>query len=205
MQPEAGRQRQPGYTPSDMKITSLLLLAVLPSFGQAPVFEIRPVDSKILFEVRSSVKLAGVFNKWEGTLKFTSNKAVSGRLEIKIDAASVNLGSSVKEKTLRGEDFFDVKKNPTISFVSNKVVPVDENRYRIEGTFTIRGVSKPEVLNLTVQRAADGQGGRIQGTMAFDRRDYGMNHGIPFIKIADRVEVTVDLVGRRISGPPIQN
>jgi hypothetical protein len=39
--------------------------------------------------------------------------------------------------------------------------------------------------------------------MAFDRKDYGMNSGIPFIKIADRVEVTVNLKARRVSGPPV--
>ena len=39
--------------------------------------------------------------------------------------------------------------------------------------------------------------------MAFDRKDYGMTSGIPFIKIADRVEVTVDLNGKRVSGPPL--
>jgi polyisoprenoid-binding protein YceI len=45
--------------------------------------------------------------------------------------------------------------------------------------------------------------GSVVGTMAFDRKDFGMNKGIPLIKIADRVEVTVDLKGKRISGPPI--
>jgi hypothetical protein len=39
--------------------------------------------------------------------------------------------------------------------------------------------------------------------MAFDRKDYGMNSGIPFIKIADRVEVTINLHGKRVSGPPL--
>ena len=39
--------------------------------------------------------------------------------------------------------------------------------------------------------------------MAFDRKDYGMNSGIPFIKIADRVEVTVAIKGNRVSGPPL--
>jgi hypothetical protein len=39
--------------------------------------------------------------------------------------------------------------------------------------------------------------------MAFDRKDYGMNSGIPFIKIANRVEVTVSLKGNRVSGPPL--
>jgi hypothetical protein len=39
--------------------------------------------------------------------------------------------------------------------------------------------------------------------MAFDRKQYGMNSGIPFIKIADRVEVNVALKGKRVGGPPV--
>ena len=45
--------------------------------------------------------------------------------------------------------------------------------------------------------------GEIHGTMAFDRKDYGMTKGIPFVKIADTVEVTVDLKGKRVSGSPL--
>ena len=70
------------------------------------------------------------------------------------------------------------------------------------GVFTIRGVSKPETLTLTVSGKETGSGA-IKGTMAFDRKEYGMNSGIPFIKVADRVEVTIDLVGKRVSGPPL--
>ena len=43
----------------------------------------------------------------------------------------------------------------------------------------------------------------ITGTMAFDRKQYGMSSGIPFIKIANRVEVTVHLKAQRISGSPL--
>jgi hypothetical protein len=39
--------------------------------------------------------------------------------------------------------------------------------------------------------------------MAFDRKEFGMNSGIPFIRIADRVEVSVALTGKRVSGPPL--
>jgi polyisoprenoid-binding protein YceI len=45
--------------------------------------------------------------------------------------------------------------------------------------------------------------GTIKGAMAFDRKDYGMNKGIPLVKIADRVEVSVDLKVKRVSGPPL--
>ena len=55
---------------------------------------------------------------------------------------------------------------------------------------------------LTVTSAGTGSG-TIKGTMAFDRKDYGMNSGIPFIRIADRVEVTVDLKVKRVGGPPV--
>jgi polyisoprenoid-binding protein YceI len=63
-------------------------------------------------------------------------------------------------------------------------------------------VTKPETLTLTVSGEGTGSG-EIKGTMAFDRKDYGMNKGIPLVKIADRVEVTVDLVAKRTSGPPV--
>jgi polyisoprenoid-binding protein YceI len=68
--------------------------------------------------------------------------------------------------------------------------------------FTIRGVTKPEKLTVTVSGKGTGSGA-IKGTMAFDRKQYGMNSGIPFIKIADRVEVAVDLKANRVSGPPV--
>jgi polyisoprenoid-binding protein YceI len=72
----------------------------------------------------------------------------------------------------------------------------------LDGDFTIRGVSKPETLKLTVSGAGTGSG-EVNGTMAFDRKDYGMNKGIPFVRIADRVEVTVNLHAKRVSGPPV--
>jgi len=53
-----------------------------------------------------------------------------------------------------------------------------------------------------VEGAGTGSG-TIDGTMAFDRKQYGMNSGIPFIKIADRVQVSVKLKAVRVSGPPV--
>jgi hypothetical protein len=52
------------------------------------------------------------------------------------------------------------------------------------------------------EREGTGQG-EVKGMMAFDRLDYGMNKGIPFVTIADRVEVDVDLYGKKMSGPPL--
>ena len=96
-----------------------------------------------------------------------------------------------------------MKQTPVIRFLSKKIVQTSPTTFEVQGDFTIRGVSKPETLALTLSREGTAAG-EIKGTMAFDRKDYGMNSGIPFVKIADRVEVTVDIKAKRVSGPPVE-
>jgi len=189
-----------------MKLAVFCLLAtvVLPSVcrAQVPVFAITPEDSSIQFSVKASVALEGKFDKWDATLVFASTDATTGVLDIKIQADSVNTGSGMKDGKLKSKDFFDVKQDPLITFHSDKIVQTGPTTFDLPGTFTIRGVSKPETLTFKLVGRETG-GGEVKGTMAFDRKDYGMNSGIPFIKIADRVEVTVDLKAKRVSGPPV--
>jgi polyisoprenoid-binding protein YceI len=163
---------------------------------------INPEESKITFYVKASVALEGTFEKWDATLRFTSTDVTTGVLDIKIQANSVKTGSGMKDGKLKSKDFFDVQQDPLITFHSDKIVQTGPTTFDVPGTFTIRGVSKPETLTFTVTGKGTGSG-EIKGTMGFDRKDYGMNKGIPLVKIADRVEVTVDLKGKRVSGPPL--
>jgi polyisoprenoid-binding protein YceI len=185
-------------------ILGLFVLAVFPSLsrGQAPVFEITPVHSSIKFDVKASVDIAGKFDKWDASLIFTSPDETTGILEITIQTASVDTGSGMKNGKLKSKDFFDVEQNPLITFKSTKIVKTGHETYEVDGDFTIRGVSNPEKLTLTVSGKGTGSG-EIKGKMVFNRKDYGMNKGIPFIKIADHVDVTFHLKGRRVSGPPL--
>jgi polyisoprenoid-binding protein YceI len=180
----------------------LVILAMLPSLcrAQAPVFEVTPVTSTIKFDVKASVPIAGNFDKWDATLTFPSNDVTSGVLDIKIQAASVDTGSGMKDNKLKSKDFFDVQQSPLITFQSKKVVQTSPTTFDVTGDFSIRGVSRSETLKLVISGKGTGAG-TINGTMAFDRKDYGMNSGIPFIKIADRVEVSIDLKVRQVSGP----
>jgi polyisoprenoid-binding protein YceI len=89
-----------------------------------------------------------------------------------------------------------------ITFHSTKIVQTGPESFDVPGTFTLRGVSKPETLMLIIAGHGTGDG-TIKGMLVFDRRDFGFNKGISFIKIADRVEVTVELRGKRVSGPPL--
>jgi polyisoprenoid-binding protein YceI len=168
----------------------------------APVYKINPDASKITFFVKASISIDGTFDKWDASLTFTSGDASTGVLDVKIQAASVNTGSGFKDDKLRGDDFFDAKKDPYITFRSTKIVQTGPRTFDVPGTFTIRGVSKQETLAFTDDPEGKGTG-EIKGTMAFDRKEFGMNSGIPFIRIADRVEVTVDFKVKKVSGPPL--
>src|SRR5246127_2569960 len=172
-----------------------------PSYSQVPTYEFTPVESNIKFGGESSVSIQGVFEKWNTSIQFSSRDVRSATLDIEIEAGSVNTGSHMKDNKLKGKDFFNVKESPLITFKSTKIVQSGPNTFDVEGDFTIRGVTKTEKLTFT----SEGKGspsGSLDGTMAFDRKDYGMTSGIPFIRIANRVEVNVRLKWRQISGPP---
>jgi len=153
-----------------------------------------PVESSIKSNVEASVAIRGTFDKWDAILTFTSPYVTTGVLDLKIQAATVDTGSGLKNGALKGEDFFDVVQNPLITFRSTKIVQRGPDTFEVDGEFTTRGVTKPEKLAPAVSGNGTGSG-EIKGTMAFDRKDYGMSSRIPFITIADRVDVTVALKG----------
>jgi polyisoprenoid-binding protein YceI len=172
------------------------------SSGEAPVFKITPVASKVTFYVKASVKLEGTFGKWDATLVFRSRNASTGVLNIKIQAASVHTGSTYKDDQLKGEHCFDVTHYPYATFHSTKITQTSPNTFDVSGTFTLRGISKPAALTFTVNRDSGGATGRIKGVLSIDRRDFGLGGGVRFVTIADRVDITIDFRATRV-GPPL--
>jgi polyisoprenoid-binding protein YceI len=193
-------------TPSTIRfaVVCLLASAMFPSLSRAqvPVFKITTEDSSIKFAVKASIAVNGTFDKWDATLTYPSTDPTTGVLDIKIQADSVNTGSGMKNGKLKSKDFFNADQDPLITFLSKKIVQTGPTTFDVQGDFTIRGATKPQTLTLMVSGEGTGTGD-IRGTMVFDRKDYGMNKGIPFVHVGDSVDVTVDLHGKRISGPPL--
>ena len=171
------------------------------AWSQAPVYEITPVESSIKFDVESSVAIKGTFQKWDASLTFQTRELSTCVLEIRIQADSVDTGSGVKNGKLKGKDFFNAKEAPYITFRSTKIRQTGPTSFEVDGDFTIRGVTKKETLKVEDSGKGTPEG-TILGTMAFDRKEYGMNSGIPFIKIANRVQVNVNLKWKRVAGLP---
>jgi polyisoprenoid-binding protein YceI len=189
-------------------IMCLFALSFLPAGISAqaptdvPVFEISPTRSSIKFAVKASVSIAGRFDNWDAKLTFQSPDVTTGALEIKIQADSVDTGSGMKNGKLKGKDFFNSENNPEIMFRSTKFAQTSPNTIEVDGDFTIRGATKPEKLIMIVSHK-EGHMGEIEGKMNFNRKDYGMNKGIPFVRIGDHVDVTFNLKVKHVSGPQV--
>ena len=139
-----------------LAILCLLVSGLSPSMTQAPaspgipVIKITKEDSSIKFNVKASVAIDGTFDQWDATATMTSPDVETGVLDIKIQAASVNTGSGMKNGKLKGKDFFDAEHDPLITFHSTKIVQTGPNTLDYVGDFTIRGVTKPEKLTFTL-------------------------------------------------------
>jgi polyisoprenoid-binding protein YceI len=170
------------------------------SRAQVPVFSVTPTESSIRFSVKSSVAIVGKFDKWHAALKFDSPEVTSGGLWIDIEAATVDTGSGMKNNKLKGKDFFYVEQYPKITFHSTKLVQTSPTTFDVDGDFSIRGVTRQEKLKLTIPAKQTGED-EIQGVLVFNRKEYGMNKGIPFVRIEDHVQVRINLGVQQISGP----
>ena len=70
-----------------------------------------------------------------------------------------------------------MEKDPYITFHSTKITQTSPNTFDVAGTFTLRGIWKPESLTFTVDREAEGATGEIKGVLTIDRRDFGLGGG----------------------------
>ena len=176
------------------------MLALVCRAQDVPVSVISKEESSVKFSVKSSIPVAGTFDKWDATVTFSSPDVTTAVLDIKIQADSVNTGSGLKDKTMKGKDYFDVKHDPLITFHSTKITQTGPLTFDVDGDFTIHGVTKSEKLSLvlTVESKEEAE---IKGTMFFDRKEFGMDKNIPFVTVADRIEVIDDLKVKKVSGP----
>jgi polyisoprenoid-binding protein YceI len=88
------------------------------------------------------------FDKASGKI-IIDRKAKTGSVEVTIDTTSVNTGSAIFNEHIRGEDFLDTAKYPTATFVSNKFKFKGEQLVAVDGTLTLKGISKPVTLTVT--------------------------------------------------------
>src|SRR5215213_5587373 len=108
------------------------------------IYAIDPAHSRIGFVARHAMvtKVRGSFNEFEGNGYFDAEDPSTSRLELTIQAASIDTRNADRDGHLRSNDFFDMEQYPEITFASTSVEQVDPESYRVTGDLTIKGVTR---------------------------------------------------------------
>lgn len=169
--------------------------AKAPATQAARDYTIDVANSQITFFVGSSLgDVEGKFSQWTGTMKVGKpGVPETAKVTLVVQTKSMSSGSGIKDRTMKGKKFFDVENYPTITFTSTKVTAgAGTNQYVAAGDFTLRGVTRPVTMQVTLDR--DGKGnGQIFADLAFDRRDFGMTESVPLVRVSDSVRVKMDI------------
>lgn len=168
----------------------------------ADTYTIDGSHSDVSFQVRHIVsQVRGHFDTFEGTVVMDNETPENSSVNFTIDAASINTKNDDRDEHLRGEDFFEVKTYPQITFTSSSVRKVSEGQYQVVGTLTMHGVSKEMTLPVEFFGAAkDPWGGTRAGfgvSTTLDRKAYGINWNAALDQggfvLGDEIKIEINL------------
>ena len=163
-----------------LALVALSSLGLTPAASAAPeVFQIDKNHSMAGFKVRHLfTQVTGRFDDLSGTVTWDEAEPTKSSVELTIQAASINTSHEGRDEHLRSADFFDAVKYPTLTFKSTKIEKTDKaNMFKVHGDLTMRGVTKPVVIDLEVLGFGDVSGGRVAGfnaTTKINRQDFGI-------------------------------
>jgi polyisoprenoid-binding protein YceI len=144
-------------------------------------YAIDPTHSRIGFVARHAMvtKVRGSFNEFEGTGVFDAEDPAKSQLQLTIKAASIDTRNADRDGHLRGNDFFAMEQYPEITFVSTAVEQLDAESYRVTGDLTIKGVTKPVVVDFEYTGTAvdpfDNVRIGLEGKTTVNRKDWGIS------------------------------
>jgi polyisoprenoid-binding protein YceI len=157
-----------------------LSLAVATAASAAPAtWTIDQNHSEVGFSIRHFFsKVPGTFGKFSGAVVYDPQKPENSSVKAEIDPSSINTRNEKRDNHLRSEDFFDVAKFPTLTFVSTKVTAAGENKLKVDGNLTMHGVTKPVTLDVTFLGAGPSMNGEqrsgFEAITKVNRKDFGI-------------------------------
>ena len=177
----------------------MLALAALATIGAAPGSHRYQLDSA-RSTVNAKVSFLALGSKtarfpvMKGSIRITPERLDDIDLDVELDARALTASSKRDTDTLRGPDFFDVARHPTVSFSGQRMTMTGPVTARLDGTITARGISRPATLSITFRDPPATASGRdsvqLRATTAIDRRQFGMTaHGWA---VGKTVKITID-------------
>ncbi len=136
-------------------------------------------------------RTTGSFKEWQGTVLVDDSDVARSTVLVNVNTGSIQMMDSQQSEMLKDADFFDVAKFPRMTYVSSKVVRTGDRTLKVEGMITLRGITRPMMLDVSVtdrrpDAAAGARYARFRAEGSLKRSEFGM------VKYIDVVGDTVD-------------
>ena len=184
-----------------LALAAVIGAASLPAAAQS--WDIDASHSTVGFSVRhlmvSNVK--GAFGKFTAKVDGDPSDPARAKISATIEVASVDTRDVKRDEHLRSPDFFDAAKFPQMTFTSTKVEKTSATTAKVTGDLTLRGVTKPVVLDVEYTAPVKNPWGKMvagaSATGKINRKDFGVNWSKSLdgggLVVADEVTIQLDL------------
>jgi len=164
------------------RFTAFSLLTVLGTFPllSQDTWRLDRSHSQVEFTVTHMLisEVTGRFSDFDVSMTSDGPDLSGGSIEAVIRTASINTDNESRDNDLRGESFFNTDSFPTATFNSTKIEKAGENKFRATGDLTIRGITKPVVMDISFLGTVTDGRGRVKsgwkGLATINRFDYGV-------------------------------
>ena len=143
-------------------------------------YTLDPAHTRIGFVARHAMvtKVRGAFNEFTGTAVLDGANPANSRVEVTIEAASIDTRNAQRDEHLRSNDFLAMQEYPKITFASTGVRQAGETTFEVTGDLTIKGVTNEITIPFEFEGAAKDPFGNervgFEGSVTINRRDYGV-------------------------------
>jgi polyisoprenoid-binding protein YceI len=179
---------------------AVLALASAPVF--AGTYTLDPTHTQIVFSWNhfGYSNPTAQFGKVDGTLNFDEANPTKASVEVKIPLASVNSNVPKLDEHLQKDEFFDSAKYPDATFKSTKVEKgAAKNKLKVTGDLTLHGVTKPVVLDVTVNKVGEhpmrkAPAAGFEASTTVKRSDFGISKYVPMVSDEIKIHITSEAI-----------
>ncbi|HEM8163008.1 TPA: polyisoprenoid-binding protein [Acinetobacter baumannii] len=134
------------------------------------------------------------FSDIQGVIKVDNAKPANSSVNVTIPLSSGNTNVPALDKEFQEEAWFNAAKYPNITFKSTKVETKDKKHFKITGDLTVKGITKPVVLDAVLNKQGEHPMAKVpaigfNATTSFNRSDFGLGNYVP--NVGDKITVNI--------------
>jgi polyisoprenoid-binding protein YceI len=180
-------------------LAGALSLATVTAFAAPATYKMDPAHTDVIAQWSHfgySNPIAH-FGDVDGTIVYDAENVGASKVDVTLPMSGLSSHVAKFDEHLRSADLFDVAKYPEATFRSTKVESAGEGKLTITGDLTIKGITKPVVLNATINKVADHPMSKqptagFDATASFKRSDFGLGLYAPAVSDEVQIRITTE-------------